>query len=212
VGYLDKQSRVIDVVLTERGRKLFATGQLDFAYFGLFDDCIDYDPLPGSGSFGDDDREAQIEATPIPEAPFIRDVRGTVAPMEPTSHVFTASPGYTVIPTMLSPADGDVVGLMADQRREGGTYRRTGTSIAQIDLEVVGEAERGNPGFIVRVLSSGSNGLQPLPFRRDLDARRAADPFIAVAVDGEGVIDRLLVRSPDSQRVADHVRVSPRKR
>lgn len=210
MGYLDKQSRVIDVVLTERGRKLFAIGQLDFAYFGLFDDCIDYDPQPGSGSFNDDDREQQIEATPIFEAPFIRDVRGTVAPLEPTAHVFTAAPGYTVIPTMLTPADGDSVSLMADQRRTGGTYRRTGTSLAQIDMGVVGDAERGNPGFIVRVLASGSNGLHSLPFRRDLEARRAADPFIAVAIDGEDVVDRQLVRSPDSQRVAN--RVSPRKR
>jgi hypothetical protein len=210
VGYLDKQSRVIDVTLTERGRKLYATGRLDFAYFGLFDDCIDYDPIPGSGSFTDDEREAQIEATPVFEAPFIKDVRGTVAPLEPTAHVFTASPGYRLIPTMRSPADGTSVILMADQRRDGDTYRRTGTSLAQIDMEVVGEAERGNPGFIVRVLSSGSSGLQPLEFRRDLDARRAADPFIAVAIDDEAVVDRRLVRDPDSNRVSN--RSNPRKR
>jgi hypothetical protein len=210
VGYLDKQSRVIDVILTEHGRKLYATGRLDFAYFGLFDDCIDYDPLPGSGSFSDDEREVQIEATHVLEAPFIRDVRGTVAPLEPTAHIFTAAPGYTVIPAMRSPVDDDSVILMADQRREGDTYRRTGTSLAQIDMGVVGEVERGNPGFIVRVLSSGSNGLQSLEFRRDLDARRAVDPFIAVAIDSEGVVDRRLVRDPDATRVAN--RSNPRKR
>lgn len=210
MGYLDKQSRVIDVILTEQGRKLYATGRLDFAYFGLFDDCIDYDPVAGSGSFSDDDREAQIEATPVFEAPFIKDVRGTIAPLEPTAHAFTAAPGYTVIPTMQGPIDGDSVTLMADQRRDGDTYRRTGTSLAQIDMEVIGEAERGNPGFIVRVLSSGSSGLQPLEFRRDLDARRAVDPFIAVAIDSEDPVDRRLVRDPDSLRVAN--RSNPRKR
>lgn len=210
MGYLDKQSRVIDVVLTELGRKLYATGRLDFAYFGLFDDCIDYDPVSASGSYTDAQREEQMEATPVPEAPFIRDVRGVVAPLEPTAHIFTAAPGYRVIPMMLSPIDASSVTLMADQRREGDSYRRTGTSLARIDMAVTGEAERGNPGFIVRILSSGSNGLQPLEFRRDLDARRAADPFIAVAIDGEDVVDRLLVRFPDSQRVSN--RVSPRKR
>lgn len=210
MGYLDKQSRVVDVVLTERGRKLYAVGQLDFAYFGLFDDCIDYDPVSASGSFTDDEREQQIEATPVLEAPFIRDVRGTVAPLEPTSHVFTAAPGYRVLPMMVSPIDGDSLSLMADQRRAGDVYRRTGTSLAQIDMEVVGETERGNPGFVVRILSSGSNGLQPLEFRRDLEARRAVDPFIALAIDGEDIIDRPLIRDPDSMRVAN--RTNPRKR
>lgn len=203
MGYLDKQSRVIDVVLTERGRKLYSVGRLDFAYFGLFDDCVDYDPAASSGSFSDEERERQIEATPILEAPFVRDVRGTVAPLEPIDHIFTASPGYVQIPTMVAPLDGSEVDLMADQRREDGVYRRTGTSLAQIDLDVIGEVERGNPGFIVRVLSSGSNGLQPLEFRRDLSARRAVDPFIAVAVDDEGISDRLLVRQPESMRVED---------
>lgn len=210
MGYLDKQSRVIDVVLTERGRKLYSTGRLDFAYFGLFDDCIDYDPVRASGSFSDEEREAQVESTVILEAPFVRDVRGTVAPLEPIDHVFTASPGYVQIPTMVAPLDGSEVDLMADQRREDGVYRRTGTSLAQIDLDMVGEVERGNPGFIVRVLSSGSNGLQPLEFRRDLSARRAVDPFIAVSVDDEGVSDRLLVRQPESMRVED--RSTRRKR
>lgn len=68
MGYLDKQSRVIDVVLTECGRRLYALGKLDFAYFGLFDDMIDYDPVKASGSFTDDERDQQAEATPILEA------------------------------------------------------------------------------------------------------------------------------------------------
>ncbi len=210
MGYLDKQSRVIDVVLTERGRKLFSVGRLDFAYFGLFDDCIDYDPVAASGSFSHDDREAQIEATLVPEAPFVKDIRGTVSPLEPTAHVFTAAPGYAVIPSMTDPIDDDSITLMADQRRDGGVYRRTGTSFAQITMGMTGETERGNPGFIVRVLSSGSNGLQPLKFRRDLSARRAIDPFVAIAVDNEEPVDGLFVKEPDNTRVQD--RITPRKR
>lgn len=199
-GYLDKQSRVIDVALTELGRKLYSVGKLDFTYFGLFDDGIDYDPIPGSGSFDHDAREEQIEATPVFEAPSIPDIRGTTAPLEPIDHIFTALPGYVQIPSMISPVDGESITLMADQRRSDGVYRRTGTSLAQIDLDVTGEHEKGNPGFIVRVLSSGSNGLQPLHFRRDLAARRAVDPFIAIAIDSEVVIDRPLVSNPESTR------------
>lgn len=210
MGYLDKQSRVIDVLLTELGRKLYSVGRLDFSYFGLFDDCIDYDPVPGSGSYSDADRETQAEATPILEAPFVRDIRGTVAPLEPIDHVFTAAPGFIEIPTMDSPADLSTITLMADQRRDGQAYRRTGTSVAQIDPSIRGEVERGNPGFVVRILSSGSNGLQPLMFRRDLSSRRAVDPFVAIALDDEFTVDRATVQSPDSSRVAN--RTMPRKR
>lgn len=210
MGYLDKQSRVIDVVLTERGRKLYSVGQLDFAYFGLFDDCIDYDPVPGSGSYTQEQIEQQIESTPIMEAPFVPDVRGTVAPNEPIQHIFTASPGYVEIPAMVSPIDDDTAILMADQRREDGVYRRTGTSLSQIDLRMTGEVEIGNPGFIIRVLASGTNGFQPLPFKRDLFSRRAVDPFIAIAIDDEQVIDRPTINDLESPRVTD--RSNPRKR
>lgn len=211
MGYLDKQSRVIDIVLTERGRKLYALGELDFEYFALFDDGLDYDPW-STGTLSDADREAQIEATQMLEAPFIRDVRGTVAPMEPTSHLFTAAAGYQFIPQMDRPADGDELSLMADQRRKGETYTRTGTSVAQIDMSVIGDREQGNPGFIVRVFASGSNGLQPLDLRKDLSGRRAFDPFIAVSVDDETPLDAPTVSDPTSRRVVGSLLTTARKR
>lgn len=200
----------MDVVLTERGRRLFAAGRLDFAFFGLFDDCLDYDPRAWSGSFSDAEREAQLEATPILEAPFVREVRGVTAPLEPLDHIFTAAPGFSELPRMSTPADGDQASLMADQRVRDGVYRRTGTSYAQIDPSVVGDAEQGNPGFVIRVFSSGSNGTQQLRFRHDLNTRRVADPFIAVAVDDELLHDGPKVSVPDNSRVVD--RVDPRKR
>lgn len=210
MGYLDKQSRVIDVVLTERGRKLYSAGALDFAYFALFDDGIDYDPVASSGSYSDADREYQIELAPVLEAPSIPDVRGTVAALEPINHVFTAAPGYIEIPQMVLPQDGASVTLMADQRNEDGVYRRTGTSLAQIDMDVIGDTERGNPGFIVRVLSSGTDGHQALEFRRDLLGRRSYDPFIAATIDLEDQMERPSIAAPDSSRVAE--RFTPRKR
>jgi hypothetical protein len=203
VGYLDKQSRVIDVILTERGRKLFAVGRLDFTYFGLFDDCLDYDPTSGQEPFSDEERDEQIQATLMLEAPFVKDVRGSIAPLEPLDHIFTAAAGYRVIPTMVSPVDGDSTSLMADQRVDSGVYRRTGTSFSQINPVVTGDVERGNPGFVVRVFSSGSTGLRPLGFRHDLSSRRAADPFVAVAVDSELLHDAPRLSAPDSSRVSD---------
>ena len=209
MGYLDKQSRVIDVTLTERGRALYASGQLDFAFFGLFDDQIDYDPVKATGSFSDEEREAQLEATPILEPSFIKETRGTTSPLEPLSHIFTAGAGYVEIPTMQSPLDGDALSLRADQRRDGSVYHRSATNLAQIDLSVIGDVERGDHGFIVRVLSSGSNGLQPVSFRRDLFSRRSVDSFVGVSIDDEAVIDLPLIKKPQSVKIDDR---STRKR
>lgn len=200
MGYLDKQNRVVDVTLTEKGKKLFASGELDFAYFGLFDDCIDYDPYDPN-EITDETRELIIESTPVLEAPSIPDVRGTTAALEPTDHIFTAAAGYVQLPKMIAPIDGTSLDLYSDQRNEGGSYRRTGTSLAQIDLDVIGDTEPGDPGFIIRVLSSGSNGLSKTTFKRDLAARRAIDPFIAVAIDDETINDRVFVRDPQTARV-----------
>ncbi len=188
MGYLDKQSRVIDFILTERGRKLYSTGQLDFTYFALLDDGVDYDPW-STGSMSPAERELQVEALPMFEAPFVRDTRATRDPLEPVSHLFTAAANYTTVPAISSPLDGAQLTLGGDQQQADGTYTRTGTSLAQIDLSLVGGVEPNNPGFIVRVFASGSNGLVPLGLRRDLQGRRSYDPFIAVAIDGEKPIN-----------------------
>lgn len=199
MGYLDKQSRVIDIVLTERGRKLFSVGKLDFSYFGLFDDGIDYDP---PDVLSDEEVEVQIESTPMMEAPFIPDVWGNVAPLEPVNHLFTAAPGYSSIPHVDLPLTGTRLELRADQRRESdGSYRRTGTSHARIDMTVTGDSLPVNQGFIVRVLSSGSDITKPLEFRHDLQGRRAYDPFIAASVDSEDQAQRANFEDPSSVRI-----------
>lgn len=201
MGFLDKRDRVIDFVLTERGRELYAMGQLEFEYFSLSDDGLDYDPY-STGSLSDADRDIQIRAIPSWEAPLVRDVRDSSAPLEPTNHLFRASAGYERVPYVSSPATGSALDLMCDQAREGGSYRRSGTSIAQIDLGVSGEAEAVNPGFQIRVFSSGSAGLTEVYSRRDMAGRRAFDPFIAAVIDGEVTPDVAKVDDPSSARAA----------
>lgn len=188
MGYLDRQSRVVDFVLTERGRELYAIGQLDFEYFSLMDDGMDYDPW-STGSLTDYEREVQIDALPMLEAPFVRDVRAATAPLEPTDHLFTAAGGYGLVPHLSSPPDGSEVTLACDQRVTNGVYHRSATSVATIDLTLVGDVEPVNPGYVVRVFASGSNGLSALDLRRDLAGRRSFDPFIAVSIDGEVPVD-----------------------
>jgi len=178
---LDKQSRVVDFTLTERGRKLFAAGELDFTYYAFFDDGIDYDPDDASDF---DERRDSIESTPMLEVPTVPDQKGCDRPLEPRYHVFTAAAGYTVLPH-IGIQDGLELDLSCDQEREGDAYRRSNSSLAQIDLGHTGELGNGSPGFIVRVFSSGSDGTAEVDFRRDLVGRRAFDPFLAASIDSD---------------------------
>lgn len=185
MGFLDKQSRVIDFVLTERGRQLYATGELDFAYFSLFDDGIDYDPTDCDTQ---EEIEQQIQALPVLEAPFIKEKRAVRSPGEPISHLFNASPVYSSIPHLDSPSAGDELEIICKQELgPDGRFLRTSSTVAMIDVRVVGDREGVNPGFIVRTFTSGTNGVNEVAYRRDLAGRKVVDSFVAVSVDQEQI-------------------------
>ncbi len=199
MGFLDRKSRVVDVVLTGRGRELFALGELDFAYYALFDDGIDYDPW-SSGSLTDEERDELIHSSPMFEAPLVPDRRTTTIPLEPTSFLFKAAPDYGAVPRMLQPhPTGSSVVLRCDQFSSGSTFIRTGTSLAVVPVELSAEAA-GAEGFSIHFFVSGTNGLAELRTRTDLKGRRALDPFVAVTVDDEIVPDRPDVQKLDSTR------------
>lgn len=42
-GFLDKNSRVVDFILTAQGKKKLSQGKLNFKFYTFFDDGIDYD-------------------------------------------------------------------------------------------------------------------------------------------------------------------------
>ena len=51
MGLLDKNDRIIDLVLPSEGRRQLSLGELEFKYFSVFDDEVDYDPyVANSGS------------------------------------------------------------------------------------------------------------------------------------------------------------------
>ena len=199
MGFLDRKSRVIDVVLTGRGRELFALGELDFAYYAFFDDGIDYDPW-STGSLTAEEREELIHSTPMLEAPLVPDRRTTVIPLEPTSFLFKAAPDYGAVPRLLQPnPTGSQAVLRCDQVSSGSSFMRTGTSLAVVPLEVSAETA-GSEGFSVHFYTSGSNGLSELRTRTDLRGRRVLDPFVALSIDDEVPPDRPDPSEPDSTR------------
>lgn len=178
----------MDVVLTERGRRLFANGELDFAYVSFFDDGIDYDPYSPE-DLTDSDRDRLIQSSQMFEAPVVPARDSHQLPLEPVCQLFPGSPGYLGVPRMMAPSTGSLVELRCSQVRTEGFYRRTSTGFAQIDLELSVGAQPGQ-GFSIHVYSSGSDGMTELKMRRDLNGRRALDPFIAVAVDDEELLDK----------------------
>lgn len=187
MGFLDRKSRVVDVVLTERGRRLFANGELDFAYVSFFDDGIDYDPY-SSGSLTDAERDDLIYSSPMFEAAVVPDRRSAELPLEPRNQLFTVSQGYNGVPRMLTPSTGSQVDLRCNQTVTDGEYVRSKTTYAEVRLELSAGA-LPSEGFSIHVYKSGSEGLQELHPRRDLRGRRALDPFVAITIDDETPLD-----------------------
>ena len=198
MGFLDRKSRVVDVVLTAHGRRLFANGELDFAYYAFFDDGIDYDPY-STGSLTDTERDDLIHSSPMLEASVIPDRRSLLIPLEPVNQLFGEAPGVPTVARILLPLSGTQVDLRCDQVQSDGVYRRSATGVTQIDLELSGEAPPSE-GFSIHVYSSGSDGLHELLPRRDSRGRRSLDPFVAVALDDEKVLGGPVPGRPETQR------------
>lgn len=181
MGFLDEKSRVLDVVLTELGRTAYSEGKMELFYFSLFDDGIDYDPFIDDAST---DVDSVIDSTPILEATFVRNVRTSRNVGGPKSQLFGAGSGYESIPSMS--IDLSSIELRGEQSRdEEGSYAREGSNVVSITPLMEGEIEQGNPGFIVRLFSSGSFGETELIPRRSMNGKICFDPFIEVIIDQE---------------------------
>ena len=77
-GFLDKNTRVMDVILTQEGKKLLSQGKLHFVYYSFFDDEVDYDPiLMDSGSMSMSElTSSKIDA--IVEVPIMESMSGLI--------------------------------------------------------------------------------------------------------------------------------------
>lgn len=192
MGFLDKKDRIVDLVLTERGRQLYSMGTLEFTYFAVFDDGLDYDPVPSTGSYTDADRQAQMETVLVLEAPYVRARRSTAAGLfEPTSHLFTAADGFKVVPRIATPTTGSI-SVSCDQYPGdtiGGRFVRKSSTRSVLAPTLDGDVETDARGFTVRVFVSGAAGLEQLFPKFDTALRRAFDPFIAADVDDEAPSD-----------------------
>lgn len=196
-GFLDRDTRIIDMVLTNHGKSLLSKGKLNFCYWIPFDDEIDYDPyIANSSSLTADQLSSSIyrniEDTPIREA--VSGYRNFNASGSDTVNVhrpmFTIAQGQTVLPRSVFPSEGDrtittfqrkVQRIYQDRDRKGkllnsidskdmGTERFESTNVV-LDFSYSRDSfppDFQTEGFHVRILRSGSNGWSELSPRRDM--------------------------------------------
>lgn len=186
-GFLDKESRIVDMVLTNVGRELLSRDELEFALWAPFDDEFDYSPVIAStGSLSSDQlvelRRTQMEEALVREATSgyrVSDTSGSDT-TNLNRPLFTRPQGKDTLPRMV--LEGDLTGTLVVRVRQqkvvdvpigwpddGSTrqergYRRFDASTVSI---VPGYTKDSWPddhrplGFSVRVLVSGAEGLVP---------------------------------------------------
>jgi hypothetical protein len=146
-GFLDKRQRILDVVLTDEGKRQLAEGGVDIAYFALVDDGVDYNP-PSTGS---QTLETYIETTPLLEA--LTGLPTKADPLEveqlnARSILFTTSNADLVPSAALDSSDGAV-----RARREDGTVSDSATLILGCRVD-----DGSSDGFVLQAMQSGSDG------------------------------------------------------
>lgn len=195
-GFLDRQTRVIDMVLTGYGKSLLSKGALNFCYWVPFDDEIDYDPyIADSGSLSaaqlSSSIDREIENTPIREATtgyrnFNASGSDTTSVIRP---MFTMKQGQRVLPRAVFP-DMSGSNVTVKQRQvqkifktsdENGKFvsplqpvdmgvERFDPSSLIVDLSYSRDSfstDQQPDGFHITVFKSGSSGLTEVSPKRD---------------------------------------------
>ena len=156
-GFLDKNTRVMDMILTLEGKRLMSTNQLDFAYFALFDDEVDYDPyIAQSGSMTD--TEVSGMKLDLTETSLIREaVSGYLYGINGDSFdftnvknkLFTMKQGSKVIPTftLQSGPSGSTELSMRQQKVQNVSVRTEGDVTSAVVSQDAGYKRFGSQGI-----------------------------------------------------------------
>ena len=203
-GFIDKNNRVIDMVLTAHGKRLLSKGQLHFCFWVPFDDDIQYDAIiHESGSLTEEQLSASIDlaiqTTPLREAssgyrefnnvgldnvnvyrPVFTVAQGqvTIPQAEVSTEPFVINTKQKKVEKQFASRDDASIFLNPPSPEDLGVERFLST---QHKLEMSYQRDSFpsdfNPeGFRISVLKSGSNGFVEVPIRRDLNNDLAAGP------------------------------------
>jgi len=129
MGFLDKKERILDVVLTQKGRELLSKSQLNFSYYAFSDDGIDY-----SGSF--DSMQPVLSANPT----LIQSITSGSAGGASTvfTGTFASAPrsGSTLIAVMGIQGNGQSVSSISQVGATWSLIHHTGTSANGNNLDM----------------------------------------------------------------------------
>lgn len=184
MGLLDKKERIVDMILTQEGRRQLSLGQLEFRYFCLFDDEVDYDPyVPSTGSLTDTQLR-ELKTRLIEDAVVFEAFHGVVPAVArdrdnlglPRSRIFDMPQGSDLLPRATFTPDvlsgsleirQAIVSADGPESLPAGVMRQTPT-VFGISTDVVdGFVDSKDVGVLVRVFVSGSEGLQEVIPARD---------------------------------------------
>jgi len=196
-GFLDRNTRIVDMVLTNNGKRLLSKGALHFCYWSPFDDEIEYSPIIAeSASLTPVQLSSSIyqsiETTPIREATTgYRNFNGLG---EDTTNVirplFTMAQGQRILPRTLFP-DNSARTIKTKQRKVQRVYIQNGkrekflNPIEPVDLGMERYASTAvtldfsyskdsfptdfqPDGFHMKILRSGSQGWTEINPKRDM--------------------------------------------
>lgn len=161
-GFLDKQERIVDLVLTSEGKRLLTTGELNFTYWKAFDDEVDYSPIiMNSASLSSEalssSIDERIEDTLVREATTGYRLHNSLGRDDTNVHrpLFTAPQGRSVVPRMVQVSGSDEIELFVDQRKIQEVLIRRSSRNAQTGntVDKIGPIDRGFQRQVVSVAS-----------------------------------------------------------
>lgn len=196
MGFLDQQERIVDMILTDEGKRQLSVGELEFAYYSFFDDGVEYDPyIAYSASLTEEQlisaKEKQTESYLGLEAVVglsYKRLQNDLDVINVNKPLFTMPQGSKVLPratfdpdvssgsiqttqqkisTIYTKKDPDGNVLSSDGPFDEG-YIREKTSAFTIDVGYRDFfPEFMQQGFLIQVLASGSDGLDFVSSKKD---------------------------------------------
>jgi hypothetical protein len=196
MGFLDKKDRVIDMVLTDEGKRQLSAGELELSFYAFFDDGVDYDPwVAESGSLDADALLARkrqliedtlsLEATP---GLSYRRLQNDLETIETNYPLHTMPQNKDVLQRISYNPDTLSGSIRVVERRvqelrvvrdqsnniveSSGPYDRgfevLESGVFRLEADVL-EGLPSSQGFKVSILRSGSDGLDVVEPKLDFD-------------------------------------------
>lgn len=212
-GFLDRNTRIVDMVLTSYGKRLLSRGELNFCYWTPFDDEVDYDPFIAlSGSMREDELldavYLSIEQTPIREATHGYKLFNLSGSDFTNVHrpMFTMAQGQRNLPRAVFSGSAQSIRTLQrrlrriyQERDKNGKYvnssdpvdlgvERFGSSQFEINLSYENDSfppDFQPAGFHVVVLSSGSGGWSEVEAKRDMSNNLSINNDVKIHTGGD---------------------------